>query len=282
MTAGQTGPMHRALALLAAAALAAGLAACGGDDDAAPPTPVSAATTAAVTTDAAATTAPAPATALVPGTDGGDPLYPEPTTPPTEPLITMPAVSVTATTGAPAAPGTTDVAGPPSSEPLSVQELVLSGAGVGSALLGTDPDAVIAYVSSILGGNTDDTGWVAADAFGCPGSEIRRVEWGVLTLVFGDASATATGRRHFIAWEYGSVGGIGDEPVGLRTPGGVTLASRVVDVLGEFPEATLLEGDASLDLPDQFYVDDSFSGWLSGLTEDDIVTAMLGGYRCGG
>ncbi len=275
--------MHRALAVglsLTIGLGVVGLAACGGNDDAAPPTPASQPPTSVAAT-AAATSAPPLPTALVPGTDAGEPDYPEPTPAPTAPLITTPAA-----TSPPSAPATTTgtpASGPPTSEPLSVQELVLSGEGVGSALFGTDPDAVIGYVSSILGGNTGDSGWVAPDTFGfCPGSEVRRVDWGVLSLLFGDASDIATGRRHFLAWEYGLIGSVGDEPVGLRTAGGVTLASRVVDVLGEFPEATLIPGDESLELPDQFYVDDSFSGWLSGIGEDDFVSVLFGGLRCGG
>ena len=267
-----------------AALLVAALAACGGgDDDAAPPSVATVAPTSVGGTVPATTSAARP-TALVPGTEGGDPLYPEPTPPPTEPLVTTPvADSVATTRPGSTTPGTAAITGPPSSEPLSVQELVLSNEGIGSALFGTDPDAVVAYITSIIGGNTADSGWADPDQFGCPGNEVRRVDWGVLSLLFSDASDITTGRRHFLGWEYGRVGTIGDEPLGLRTPGGVTLGSRVVDVLGEFPDATLVTGDPELELPDYFYVgDDRFMGWLSGTGEDDFVTVLFGGYRCGG
>jgi hypothetical protein len=277
VTGGHNGGMRCVPAALSTALLL-GLVACGGgDDDASPPT-ASASSVTARTTAAVATTAGPLPTALVPGTEGGDPLYPEPTTAPTEPLITTPNVSAAPTTvAATVASGTT---GPPVSEPVAVQELVLSGEGVGSSLFGTDPEAVIQYVTSILGSNTADTGWVPPDTFGfCPGSEVRRVDWGVLSLLFGDGSDYTTGRRHFMAWEYGRLGQVGDEPVGLRTAGGVTLGSRVVDVLGEFPDATLIPGDPDVELPDQFYVDDTFTGLLSGTGEDDFVTVMFGGPR---
>jgi len=226
-------------------------------------------------------------TALLPGTTGGDPVYPEPTSPPSEPIVTVPpVVSVAPTTEATAStmPGSSVPAtGPVNTEPIAIQELVLGGAGIGSAALGTDPDAVVQYVTSLLGGNTADSGWVDPDTFGfCPGSSVRRVDWGVLSLLFADASDLATGRRHFIGWEYGRLGEIGDEPARLHTAGGVRLGSRVADVAAEFPEVSILEGDPELELPDQFYVDDSFSGWLSGVADDDFVTVMFGGFRCGG
>lgn len=279
MTAGHNGPMRRVRPLLGTACVAVVLAACGGDDDASPTT--AAVSSAAPATTAAPSTEPTPLpTGLVPGTEGGDPEYPEPTPPPTEPLITTP-ITV-ATTVAPTTPPTATT-GPPTSEPVAVAELVLSGDGLGSAGFGTDPDAVIQYVTSILGGNTGDSGWVAPDTFGfCPGNEVRRVDWGSLSLLFSDASDITTGRRHFTAWEYGRLGELGDEPRGLRTAGGVTLGSRVVDVLGEFPDATVIEGDPEVEIPDQVYVDDSFVAWVSGPDEDDFVTVLFGGFRCGG
>jgi hypothetical protein len=159
---------------------------------------------------------------------------------------------------------------------------VLTGDGVGSAAFGAEPDAVIEYVTSILGGNTADTGWVDPFSFAaCDGTIARRVDWGVLSLLFTDQSPVANGRRHFIGYEYGRVGQIGDEPVGLRTPGGVTLGSRVVDVLAEFPEAAVNPGDPEVGFPDNFYVSNLFYGLLTGVTLDDYVTVLFGGYGCG-
>ena len=73
------------------------------------------------------------------------------------------------------------------------------------------------------------------------------------------------GRRHFIGYEYGRVGQIGDEPVGLRTPGGTTLGSRVVDLLADFPDAIVNEGEADIDIPPNFYVSNVFYGLLTGV-----------------
>jgi hypothetical protein len=193
--------------------------------------------------------------------------------------------SATPTATEPAAPNATSApvdSTPVTTEPLSVQELVLTGEGLGSAVFGAEPQAVIDYVSSILGNNTADTGWVAPDEFGdCSGNIARRVDWGTLSLIFTDLSPIANGRQHFIGFEYGRVGEIGDEPVGLRTPGGIALGSRVVDLLAEFPDAAVNAGDAQVGLPDNFYVSNVFYGLLTGTTGEDFVTVLFGGYGCG-
>lgn len=196
----------------------------------------------------------------------------------TEPL--RPATSVGTTTTTTVPPTTT------TTEPLSVQELLLRGDGIGSARFGAEPNGVISYVTSILGGNTGDTGWVDPFAFADCGygglaTVARRVDWGVLSLLFSDASRYATERQHFIGFEYGRVGQIGDEPVGLRTPGGVTLGSRVVDLLAEFPDASINEGERDLGIPDNFYVSDVLYGLLTGTAADDVVTVIFGGNGCG-
>ena len=102
----------------------------------------------------------------------------------------------------------------------------------------------------------------------------------MLSLLFGDLSDVASGRRHFLGWEYGRVGEIGDEPVGLRTPGGTTLGSRVVDLLADFPEAGVNEGESDLNIPPNFYVSDNFRRLLTGTDAGDFVTVIFGGYGC--
>lgn len=177
----------------------------------------------------------------------------------------------------PAAPAPTTT-----TEPIAIQELLLRGDGIGSAVFGAEPEGVIDYVTSLLGGNTADTGWVDNFAFAaCDGTTARRVDWGSLSLLFGDLSDVANGRLHFLGWEYGRIGDIGDEPVGLRTPGGTSLATRVVDLLAEFPDASVNPGEVDLNSPPNFYVSNNFRGLLTGVTNDDVVTVMFGGYGCG-
>lgn len=202
------------------------------------------------------------------------------TTTTTSPETTSTTLEVTTTTAATLPPTTT------TTEPLAIQELLLRGDGLGSARFGTDPEGVIDYVTSILGGNTGDTGWVDPFTFadcgaGGTATVARRVDWGVMSLLFSDGSTYAIGRRHFIGFEYGRVGQIGDDPEGLRTPGGVTLGSRVVDLLAEFPDAAINPGEEDLGIPDNYYVSDVFYGILTGIAPEDVVTVMFGGYGCG-
>ena len=222
----------------------------------------------------------------------------------TEPSFTLPNFSTTTTTppettSAPAttiatttpgsAPRTVDLATtttlPPTTtttEPVAVQELVLRGDGLGSARFGAAPDGVIEYVSSILGGTTADTGWVDPLSFAvCDGDVARRVDWGSLSLLFSDLSDVASGRRHFMGYEYGRIGQIGDEPVGLRTEGGTTLGSRVVDLLADYPDAAINQGEEDINIPSNFYVSDNFYGLLTGVEADDVVTVIFGGWGCG-
>ena len=67
-------------------------------------------------------------------------------------------------------------------EPLGVAELILTAGGLGDAAFGGEPDAVISYVSSILGSPTEDSDWTTPETFLCAGTVIREVNWGVLSL----------------------------------------------------------------------------------------------------
>jgi hypothetical protein len=83
-----------------------------------------------------------------------------------------------------------------------------------------------------------------------------------------------------MGYEYGRVGVVGDEPIGLRTPGGTTLGSRVVDLLADFPEASVNAGESD-NFPPNFYVSDNFYGLLTGIDAEDVVTVVFGGFGCG-
>ncbi|MDJ0768901.1 MAG: hypothetical protein QNJ12_08910 [Ilumatobacter sp.] len=250
---------RRAIALAAVVAVAG--SACSGSEQATAPTATSG------TIEPVATTA--PPTTVSPATSA--------------PATTAPPAATTAPSSvATTAPPPTTLPPTTTTEPLAVQELVLRGDALGSAFFGAAPDGVIDYVTSILGGNTGDTGWVDPFTFAaCDGTIARRVDWGVLSLLFGDQSSFANGRRHFIGYEYGRVGQIGDEPEGLRTPGGVTLGSRVVDLLAEFPDAGVNDGEDDLNIPPNFYVSDVFYGLITGTSQDDVVTVVFGGNGCG-
>lgn len=247
---------RRRCALVVVVALAA-TACSAGDDDAGSPTVADDGTVAPIIP----TTTEAPTTAT------------DPTTPLTSPVDTA----------APAPTTSTSTTVPPTTttEPLAIRELLLRGDGIGSAVFGAAPDGVIDYVTSILGGNTADTGWVDPFTYGiCDGTIARKVSWGVLDLHFGDLSPFANGRRHFHGWDYGLEGEIGNEPIGLRTAGAVTLGSRVVDLTAEFAGAAINEEQPDINSPSNFYVSDNFRGLLTGTNPEDVVTVIFGGYGC--
>jgi len=190
-----------------------------------------------------------------------------------------PVTSTTSTTSIPSASSSTVVEVPTTVVDPALESLVLSGEGIGSAVFGAEPDGVISSVSSLLGEPTNDTGWIDPLSVGaCPGTEIRFVDWGTLSLVFGDASQVAQGRRHFFAYYYGSAGEVGGAPVGLVTDAGITTGSSVIDVKAAYPGVTLNPED---DFTSPFfYVSDNLSGYLTGVDDDSTVTVILGGVGC--
>lgn len=258
-------PRVRVVALIVIASL---VAACTAGDD-----------------DADTSTIPVPTSDT--GTTGASSTTTSPTASTTEPTTvtsTTPEAETTAPTTAATPQTTVTTTLPPTTttEPVATQELLLRGDGIGSARFGAAPEGVIDYVTSILGGNTGDTGWVDPLTFAvCDGTVARRVDWGVLSLLFSDLSDVTDGRRHFMGYEYGRVGQVGDEPVGLRTAGGTTLGSRVVDLLADFPDASVNPGEADIDIPPNFYVSNNFYGLLTGVDPEDVVTVIFGGYGCG-
>ncbi len=218
-----------------------------------------------------------------------EPLAPAPDeAPPTETTVAdeQPSIEEDSETEVSAAPTATATTLPPTTTippPLGVDELILSPEGVGVALLGADPDTVVTYISSILGAPTDDSGWVdPLEFYLCRGTTVRRVEWGVLSAIFGDESDIATGRTHLISWTYGLVDRLGDEPVGLRTPGGLTLGDQIAGLREEFGSVALDEGDADLDIPPSFYVGPTLRGLATGIADDDYVLVIIGGSGCTG
>ncbi len=188
-----------------------------------------------------------------------------------------PAVTTTTTTTTTLPPTTTI---PP---PLGVDELILGPNGIGGALLGADPDTSVSYISSILGAPTDDSGWVdPLEFYLCRGTTVRRVEWGVLSVMFGDESDIATGRTHLISWTYGLIDRLGDEPLGLRTAGGVTLGDQLAGLRAEFGSIAVDEGDADLDIPPSFYIGPTLRGLSTGVADEDYVLVLIGGSGCTG
>jgi hypothetical protein len=199
---------------------------------------------------------------------------------PTSSTSTTSTTTSTTSTTPTSTTSTTTVAPSTTVEDPAVAELVLSGDGIGTAGFGAEPDGVVEYMSSYLGPPTNDTGWIDPLTIGlCSGDELRQVSWGVLTLLFGDVSEVVQGRRHFFGYTYGEQDQIGSAPVGLQTTRGVMIGSRVVDVRAAYPAATINPEDDFT--PPFFFVNDNLRGFLTGVSDDATVTAILGGGDCG-
>ncbi|MEP7201264.1 MAG: hypothetical protein ABI894_01575 [Ilumatobacteraceae bacterium] len=195
------------------------------------------------------------------------------TTPVTTAASTSTTTSSTSTTTSTSTTSTTVAPG---------AELVLRANGLGDAAFGADPEGVIAYVTSIIGQPTVDTGWVDPLSIGaCPGTEFRQVYWADLTLQFSDDSAVTSGRRHFFSYVYGPsfVQGQPIAPAGLKTEAGVGVGSTVAELTGTYPTAVVSPGD-DFGGP-HFSINDSLFGFLTGVNPTDTVTSILGGQGCG-
>ena len=144
---------------------------------------------------------------------------------------------------------------------------------------GADPDGVITFVTSFLGGATADTGWVDPFTIGaCGGTQLRQVTWGDLQLEFGDVSDIAEGRPHFYAYYYGKEGQSSASPAGLETAEGISVGSTVAQLLAAYPTVQLRIGDEFMN--DSFFVNDNLTGRLSGLADPDVVQMVIGGIPC--
>ena len=160
----------------------------------------------------------------------------------------------------------------------------VTAGGLGEAAFGSEPDAVISYVSSILGSPTEDSDWTTPETFLCAGTVIREVNWGVLSLMFGDESSSASGRPHFMSYTYGLIDLLGGEPQGLVTSEGLTISNTVATLLAR-TDAQLDEGDEELDIPPSFFYDREpfpVTGLLTGTSDEDVVLVILGGSGCFG
>lgn len=268
----------RTTSLLTAVALLA-LAACGADDaadDTAPTVASSPASSSPVPTGAASTvpaTSPAATTEVV-------------TTEPaatTEGAMTEPTTGVTPTEASPPSSTTprraTTTAGPAPTVPAPVVELARDGLGI--VAFGTEADAAVAALSEELGDPTNDTGWVdPLEVSACAGIEVRRVDWGALTILLGDPAGETTEIRELFSYAYGDVSDISAEPVGLLTPEGVGVGMSVGNLRVAYPAVTIEPGEEGLIEP-TFFVDQNLRGLVTGDADSDIVTVIVGGPYCG-
>lgn len=137
---------------------------------------------------------------------------------------------------------------------------------------GTDADAAIEFLGGIFGPPTSDSGWTTAGSspFGvCPGAEVRGVQYGPLTVLFGDVDGSES--REFHTWTY-SDSGIGDV-YGLMTPGGIGLGSTSSDIAASAADAEFFS--------DEVFGDTADFQQLFASLDGDEVTFLNGGAGCG-
>ena len=177
--------------------------------------------------------------------------------------------------------GTTTLVTTTTSTIPAVLGLDLSADGLGEESFGAEATGVTSYVRSILGPPTHDTGWLDPVATGaaCPGTEIRYVTWGDLSLFFTDESTFAFGIRHFAAYTYGPAAGEFVDPFGLSVDGGISVGDTVDELLAIYPNATLIESDELGGA--SFHIVEGLAGFLTGTTGSDTITTFVGGFGCG-
>lgn len=159
-----------------------------------------------------------------------------------------------------------------------VKGLPLAASGLGDALFDADADGVVGYVNSILGIPTTDSGWVDATAngIGCPGTEIRFVDWNDLSLFFTDDT---TAIRHFAAYTYGPAFAATIAPYGLATDAGIGVASSVAELRAAYPAVNILpENEFS---GPSFEIETGLRGVLTGTADTDVILSFVGGTGCG-
>jgi hypothetical protein len=192
---------------------------------------------------------------------------------------TAPPTTVAPTTAAPTTvAATTTTAAPTTTTIPAGRALVLGENGIGSAQFGADPDAVVDYVSSIIGRPTTDSGWADPSAFGaCPGTVVRAVSWRDLTLYFGDQSEG--GRRRFFGDTYGPPFSTSIDPAGVATDAGLTIGSTVGALRTAYPTAGI--EPATDTAPANFTIVEGLSGYLTGTADTDLISQFVGGLVCG-
>jgi hypothetical protein len=191
--------------------------------------------------------------------------------PATQPPATEAPVTTEVTTTTEAATTTTAAPG---------ESISLRGDGIGTTFFGAESDGVLAYVESVLGPPTGDTGWVTAfdSPFGvCPGSQVRGVRWYDLVLLFSDVSDVSSSGQHLFHFQYGGTDGP-TQPAGITTASGLGIGDSVTRVRELYPDAQVIDDEL---FGPTFITGDGMSGYLSSAADDGTVGIISGGQACG-
>lgn len=239
------------------------LAACSGSSSgAAPPDEDGTATSAADTT----TLPTPPTTAATDSTDST--VAPEATTSTAETPTTE---STTTSTTDDETTTTLSGQSTPTTMPQSSTGLVLSDTGIGPLKFGARPDAAVEFLAGALGTETADSGWGPSfSEFGtCPGTEVRGVTFGPLTVLFGDPD----GEREFYAWTYNTFAS--PDLFAMATADGVGLGSTTDGIRALHPDAEMSPAGDALGQTARF------EGLFATFTDAGTVQHLGGGRLCG-
>ena len=158
---------------------------------------------------------------------------------------------------------------------------------VGDTLVpfGTGDEETIAAISSSLGDPTEDSGWI--DAFSvygtCPLPVIRGVHWDGFVALFTQSATDFAdqGTPHFFSWYYPS-----GEDIGLDTDRGIGVGATVGSLRAAYENPEFVLAPWEFDETQGFWSTDRFapsqlSGYATGVSNADTITAINGGLGCG-
>lgn len=165
-----------------------------------------------------------------------------------------------------------------------VESFVIRPDGIDLTFFGADAEDTIDEFTDRLGDPDDDTGWVDQleeyDGL-CVGTLVRFVTWGELELFFSDGPSVwaAEGIEHFASYTV-----LGSDPdAEYVTSVGIGVDSTVSEVTAAYGDgATIYEHPIHEEIFEHDPPGDGYLfGTLTGLDDDDVVTAITGGFACG-
>lgn len=108
---------------------------------------------------------------------------------------------------------------------------------------------------------------------------MRNVDWGDLSLIFGDESNITGGRDHFYSWSLGPPDGAILSPAGMATPERIGIGSSVSEVQAAYPAAIVSAGDEIV--ASSARLSEGLFAFVTSADGSGLVTALVGGQGCG-
>jgi hypothetical protein len=166
--------------------------------------------------------------------------------------------------------------------------VVFNPDGIGFALFGENPQAVIDLAEALWGPPATDTGVLPSEPDFCPGTQYRKLSWnlpaGTLKLLFTDDAPWSTaGVLVFTGYGYASPALV---PITAGPPASIDVGVSVAAALGLWPQGAVFTSEMTNE--DMFLYTPGYStgillsGLVSGLTSNDVLTSIWGGRGCYG